>query len=197
MHPGCSAVPGFDALRPLDRERRLRALRDQAALLLDQRRVEMQHERVGVRAKLGHDERHALAIRPEMKATSRNRRSSFETITGHLAVRAASQRRRQLRPAIERVGALAGLRLDVFGDALELLGFGELGDGGALRLDPEPGGPGRSSSAAHADLRSAYVDQKLESDRAAAQVEKDALLVVQPNAEHATAAAHRDGLSPI
>jgi hypothetical protein len=62
---------------------------------------------------------------------------------------------------------------------------------------PSPEVQGARAQRRHADLRSAYVDQKLESDRAAAQVEKDALLVVQPNAEHATAAAQRDRLSLI
>jgi hypothetical protein len=45
----------------------------------------MQHEGVGVRAQLRHDERQALG-RPAMKATSRDSRSSFATMTGHLPV---------------------------------------------------------------------------------------------------------------
>src|SRR3954452_15998760 len=43
-----------------------------------------------------------------------------------------------MRAAIERVGALAGLRFDELGDDREALGFGEPGDRRALRLDTEP-----------------------------------------------------------
>jgi hypothetical protein len=42
-----------------------------------------------------------------------------------------------LRPAIERIRAFARLGLDVLGDDLEVLGFGEAGDRRALCLDPE------------------------------------------------------------
>src|SRR5829696_5842114 len=47
--------------------------------------VEVQHERIGIAAQFGNDEWQALGIRPEMKATSRDSRSSLETKTLHLA----------------------------------------------------------------------------------------------------------------
>jgi hypothetical protein len=53
-------------------EGRLRSLRDQPPLLLGQRRVQVQHERVGVDAELGDNERHTLGHqarhRPRLRA---------------------------------------------------------------------------------------------------------------------------------
>src|SRR4051812_40960834 len=46
--------------RPLDAERCLGARRYQPSLLLRQRGVEVQHERISIRAKLGHNERNTL-----------------------------------------------------------------------------------------------------------------------------------------
>ena len=66
------------------------ALGDQAALLLGQRGVKMKHEGIGVGSELRDNERHPRAIRPATKATSRDRRSSLATTTGHLARRAAA-----------------------------------------------------------------------------------------------------------
>ena len=47
----------------------------------------------------------------------------------------------ELWAAIERVGPLARLDLDMLGDYLEALGLGEPGDGGALSVIPEPRAP--------------------------------------------------------
>ena len=43
----------------------------------------------------------------------------------------------ELRPAIERVGAFAGLDLDVFGDDCDVLCLGEARDGFALGFNSE------------------------------------------------------------
>lgn len=51
---------------------------------LGQGGVEMQHERIGVGSEFGHDKGTRWAIKPEMKATSRESRSSLATTTGHL-----------------------------------------------------------------------------------------------------------------
>src|SRR5262245_52782694 len=72
------------------------------------------------------------AIRPEMKAISRERRSSFETITGHLAALASAR-----RPAVECIGAFARFRFHVFSQEPDLLGFGKSRDRGALRFDAQ------------------------------------------------------------
>ena len=71
------------------------------------------------------------AIRPAMKATSRESRSQLGDERGHLAWRC------ELRAPIERVRALSGLGFDEFRDEGAVLGFGEALDGGPLRLDPE------------------------------------------------------------
>jgi hypothetical protein len=48
------------------------------------------------------------------------------------------ERRREFRPAIERVGALSRLDLDMLGDKSDPLGLGEAVDCGSLRLYPKP-----------------------------------------------------------
>src|SRR4051812_23937593 len=77
------------------------------------------------------------AIRPEMKATSRDSRSSFETITGHLAARAAASAVANWGRRSRASAPFACLRFDVFGDEVDLLDLCEPDDGGALGFDPE------------------------------------------------------------
>ena len=113
------------------------ALRDQPPLLLGQRGVEVQHERIGIAAQFGDDERHALG---HQAGDERDiARQAVELGNQHAAFGAAgcSQRGGKLRPAVERVGAFAGFGLDVFADDREALGFGKPGDGGPLGFDPE------------------------------------------------------------
>ena len=76
------------------------------------------------------------AIRPAMKATSRDSRSSLRDRDFAFGFLRRLQRRLQLRPAVERVSALAGLDLGELGDDLEALGGGERGDG-ALPFEAE------------------------------------------------------------
>ena len=51
------------------------------------------------------------------------------------------ERRLELGPAIEGVGALARFDLDMLSDDLEALGLREADDRRALRLDPQPERP--------------------------------------------------------
>jgi hypothetical protein len=67
-----------------------RPLRDHPALLFGERSVDVQHEGVGVGPRSATMKEALCFISPEMKCTSRDRRSSFATITGALASRAAS-----------------------------------------------------------------------------------------------------------
>ena len=61
------------------------------------------------------------AIKPLMKATSRDNRSSLATRTGHFALR-ARQRGGQLRTPVERVAAaLARLDFDEFAERVIIL----------------------------------------------------------------------------
>src|SRR5215207_3137471 len=71
-----------------------------------------------------------------MKATSRDRRSSFETRTG-LVQPGPYESRCQLRAAVEGIGSLAGLGLNVFGNNREPLGLRKSRHGCALGLYTE------------------------------------------------------------
>ena len=51
-----------------------------------------------------------------------------------LALACVCERSRKLRPAIESIGTLAGLHLDILGDDFETFGDGEPSDGLALCL---------------------------------------------------------------
>jgi hypothetical protein len=64
-------------------------LRDERPLLLRQRGEEVEDERVNVGAELGDELGTRWTIKPEMKCTSRESRSSLETITGPPSFRAA------------------------------------------------------------------------------------------------------------
>jgi hypothetical protein len=50
----------------------------------------MEHERIGIGAQFRHDEGTRCAMSPDMKATSRESRSSLATMIGHLRLRAAA-----------------------------------------------------------------------------------------------------------
>ncbi len=108
-----------------------RTLRDQCALFLSQRAVKVQDERFDVRTSSATTNGTRCAIRPEMKCTSRERRSSFDTMTWQRNA-GLGQGCRQLRATVERVRSLASLGL---------------GTGSALRLipirpaEPPPSGP--------------------------------------------------------
>ncbi|MFK7945517.1 MAG: hypothetical protein AB8B85_21770 [Paracoccaceae bacterium] len=73
----------------------------------------------------------------EMKATSRESRSSLATITGQRARRAVSSASR--RTGRLAIASLAALGLDMLGQERNPLGLGEASNGGALGLDAEPG----------------------------------------------------------
>ena len=114
------------------------SFRDQTSFFFGQRRVEVQHERIGIAAQLGNDERHALRHQ-----TGHERDVAGEPVElGHQDAAfggpRCSQCRGKLGPAIERIGALAGLGLDELADDRDPLGFAEAGNGSALSIDPSP-----------------------------------------------------------
>ena len=73
-----------------------------------------------------------------MKCTSWLRRSSLATATWHLSLLRGCESGLELRAAVERIRALAGLYLDELTDQLQALSVGELMKGLPLSLDPEP-----------------------------------------------------------
>ena len=99
----------------------------------------MQRERVDVAAQRGDDERHPL--RHQAGDERDVAAQPVELGDGDLALGLLRrlQRGLQLRPAVERIGALAGLDLGELGDDLEAFGLGEGGDGLALRFEAEAG----------------------------------------------------------
>jgi hypothetical protein len=96
----------------------------------------MQHERVGVGAKLGNDERNPMSHQPadEMHVSGQPVELGDDDRTLHLA--GSLQRRVELWSAVERISAFAGLDLDIFGNEIVPLRGSELLDGHLLRLDP-------------------------------------------------------------
>ena len=117
-----------------------RALADHLALALGEGGVQVQHERLDVRAELGDDERDPMGHQAgnEMDVSAEaielgNRDGAFPVPAG------LGERGGELRAALDRVGALAGLDLDEIADDLVTLGGGETGDRGALGIDPETG----------------------------------------------------------
>ena len=87
------------------------ALRDLPPLLLGQRRVEVQHERIGIGAEFGDDERHALGH----QAGNEGHVARKPVELGHqdrtLRLARCGQRCGELWPSIERIGAFAGFDL--------------------------------------------------------------------------------------
>ena len=133
-------IAQLHAARLGGRECRLGALRDLGALLFGDGRIDVQHERVGVRD-LGNDERHALRhqagderdVARQAVELGHDNRASVE--------RRPLQRRLELRPPVECIGTLGGLDL---GEGLgDLVAFGrtETLDRGLLALKAETGLP--------------------------------------------------------
>lgn len=60
FYQGLFGVPQHDAALTGRRKRLAGTFRNHSSFLLGQRRVDMQHERIGVLAELGHDERHGV-----------------------------------------------------------------------------------------------------------------------------------------
>jgi hypothetical protein len=116
-----------------------RALRDQPALFLGQGGIEVQHERVSISAQLCHDEgrsvRHQARDEMDIAAQAielRNQDRRFRLLGGleHCG---------ELRPAIERISALARLDLLERLHQPETLGLGEAGQRGLLRFHAQAG----------------------------------------------------------
>ena len=111
-----------------------RTLRDQRPFLLGERRIEVQHERVGIGAQLGDHERHLVRHQAGDEMHIARQPVELRDGDGALALARLGERRDELWPAIQGVRALAGLDLGELGGDGEALGLGERGDGRALRL---------------------------------------------------------------
>ena len=76
-------------------------------------------------------------IRPEMKWTSLDSRSSLATMIGALSCRAAAKRRLELRTPLERVGSLASLNLAEGLRQVVAFNLGEAGERRHLGFEAE------------------------------------------------------------
>ena len=144
----CSAPYYASRLRGL--ESILGSSRDHPALLLGKSRVEVQHERVGVRAQLRGDERHPGGHQAGDEGDVAREPIELGDDDGATRLLRGGQSRRKLRPALQRIGALARLDLDELARDGETLAFAELGDGPTLRFQAQAGAALPSSR--HADV---------------------------------------------
>src|SRR5271165_4337076 len=109
-------------------------------LLLSEGGVQVQQERLHVRAEIGDQKRRLVRHEPadEVNVT----REPVELSDGDGAMLPVAtgfgQCGSELRAAVERVRTLARLDLDMLGDDLEALGLGEADDGGTLGVDAKP-----------------------------------------------------------
>src|SRR3984957_5605929 len=132
-------IAELDPLRPRRTERRLGPARDQGALLFGQRGIEVQDEGIDVRPQFSDDEGHTMRhqtgnemhVAREAIELGDHDRASHRPRFG--------ERRRQLRPAVERVASLASFDLDEFGHDIETHFLREPGQRFPLRFDAETG----------------------------------------------------------
>lgn len=111
------------ALRLLGSECIPGTLRDQPTLLLGQRGVEVQQERIDVGTQLGDDELDALRHQAADEVNVAAEPVQLGDRDRALAMLGLSQRGSQLRAACKRVGTFAGLDLDELTGQLEALGL--------------------------------------------------------------------------
>src|ERR1051325_9516840 len=76
----------------------------------------MQHERVGVSAKLSNDERHTLGHQACNKGDIMRKAIQFGYQDRAFGVLSCSERGCKLRPSVKGIGPLPRFDLDVFGD---------------------------------------------------------------------------------
>jgi len=102
----------------------------------------MQHERVGVGAKLCHEERDTL--RHQAGNEMHVARETIELCDSHgaFAVTACLRERGgELGAAVKSIAALSALDLDIFGDDFKSFALGKTGERLALRFNAEAGSP--------------------------------------------------------
>jgi hypothetical protein len=94
------------------------ALGDERALFFRQCSVDVQHERINGWAELGDHEGHALRHQAGNERHVARQRVELGDHDRAFALVGVLERRGELRPAVEGIGALAGFRLDALVDML-------------------------------------------------------------------------------
>ena len=97
----------------------------------------MQHERVGIGAEFGDDERHSLNHQAGDEGNVARQAIELGHDDRAFGLAGKGEGGRQLRPSIESVRALAGFDLGELLDDGNALGLGKAGDRGALCLDAQ------------------------------------------------------------
>lgn len=120
------------------RKRGLRARRDHPTLLLGERGVQVQHERVGIDAEFGDDERHTLAHQPRDKRHVARKAVELRDDNGATVPLRLLQGRTEFGTTVESICPLPRLDLDMAANHLEALSLAEAGDGRLLGLQTEP-----------------------------------------------------------
>ena len=121
-----------------NRESGFGPLRYQPPFLLGKRGIEVQHERIGIAPEFSDDERHTLSHQACDERNVAGEAVQLRHQDRTFGRPGRRQSRSELWPASKRVRPFAGPSFDVLGNDLKVLGFGEAGDGRALRLDPKP-----------------------------------------------------------
>ena len=102
---------------------------------LGKRRIQVQHEGIGVGAELGDDERHLVRHQAEMKCTSRDSRSSLATTTEHFPLASVGEGSASCGRRSSASEPLP-VSTSTCSATIETLGLGEPGERGALRFKP-------------------------------------------------------------
>ncbi len=116
-------------------ERRLGALPDVPPLLLGHRRVDVEHERIDVKTQLANVEGDFPLHQPGDECNVAAEPIEPRDKNRALTAPRVGHRRRQNRPALERVHPLSGLDFDEFRCNFDVIRFGEAANCLALRLD--------------------------------------------------------------
>ena len=98
-----------------------------------------QHEGIGIGAQLRGDERHLRGHQPGDEGDVAGEPIELGNDDGAAGLLRSRQSRRELRPALQRIGALAGFNLNELARDGETLALAELGDGTMLRLQAQAG----------------------------------------------------------
>jgi hypothetical protein len=113
--------------------------RDHAPLLLGEGGPDVQHERVGIDAKLGDDEGDALGHQARNEVDVAGEAIELCDADRAFSPAGVGHGGRELRASGQRIGAFAAFDLDVFLDNLKAFGRGEAGEVIALGFKAEAG----------------------------------------------------------
>jgi hypothetical protein len=98
----------------------------------------VEHERVGVGTQLGDDERHLLRHQAAYEVHVTGQAIELGDDDRALGFSRSCERSGKFRAAVQRIGAFAGLDLDVLADEIDSFGLGKPLNGRSLCINAEP-----------------------------------------------------------